>query len=153
MKKTIELSDDTAKKIYPSAGPEMKLILEENFGKSMFFNNPMEYIRSIEDAELATGDKLVINPTDTPDEISYKKAKLFAKALNNDPNFPNWNDPSQPKYIVYAKKSGSGLSYHAYDHTYTSTGVGSRLVFKDPAYGRYMIEQFGEEVKHYYFKY
>ncbi len=38
MKKPLELDEVTARKLYPSAAPEFKELLEQNFGGKEFFN-------------------------------------------------------------------------------------------------------------------
>lgn len=53
--KTLQLSEEQAIKIYETATPETKIILESTFGKRFF---EPELITSYEDAEYA-GDKFI----------------------------------------------------------------------------------------------
>lgn len=151
--KTLQLDDITARQEYPTATPVMKAILEKSFGKDFFSQDTEDFITSIEAAEAFTGEKLIINLTDTPDEIAYKQAKIIIKALNNDPTFPDFLNTNQRKYSVYAKRelSGVGLSYYGFADTRLFASVGSRLVLKNPDHCKYLINQFPAIMKAFLF--
>lgn len=119
-------------------------MLEDTFGKQFFSKDTRDYIKTLEDAINATGDKLVINPSDMPDEVAYKKLKIIYKALNNDPKFPDYSNHSQWKYYPWVKpnSSGVGLSYFVDDFTRSYTAVGSRLVVGTYDQAEYLGELF-----------
>jgi len=128
--KNLQIDEKKARKLYATATGEFKTILEDTFGKAFFSQDPADFIKTYEDACNWTGERPIINSTDTPDEISYKKMKVIVKALNNDPEFPNYYNLNQPKYYPWVEKnkSGLGLSYDDYDNTNSNTNVRSHLV-------------------------
>ncbi len=151
----IQLDDKTARQLYfTSTTPvEFKVMLEETFGKNFFSKEPMDYIKTLQDAIDATGETLVINATDAPDEIAYKKLKIIYKALNNDPKFPDYSNHNQSKYYPFVKPnlSGLGLSCSVYGYTYSTTDVGSRLVLNRRELCEYVAKQFNEILAAYIF--
>jgi len=52
----LQINKETAKKIYPTAPTEIKLILEQTFGKGFFSENIMDKVKSVEDAISVLGD-------------------------------------------------------------------------------------------------
>lgn len=151
--KTLQIEESKARQLYATANPEFKAILEDTFGKPFFSQDTRDYIKTLEDAIRATGEALVVNPSDTKDEVAYKKLKIIYKALNNDPAFPDYNNHSQWKYYPWVKpnKSGVGLSYDGYVTTVSATLVGSRLVLNRQELCKYVCEQFGDILAEYIF--
>jgi hypothetical protein len=49
MKKTLELDNKTALRLYPKASSEFKELLEQNFGKAFFSQDITERIQSYQD--------------------------------------------------------------------------------------------------------
>lgn len=141
--KTLSISDQDARKIYPSALPELKTILEGSFGKDFFSQKITDRIKTFEDACAETG----INPNDenfrigTPDEIAYKKLKVIVKALNEG-WFPNWNKSSEYKWRPWFYLDSPGFRFHDTYCGRTGSTVGSRLCFKSEELCEYAAKQF-----------
>lgn len=81
----------------------------------------------------------------TKDEISYRKLKIIAEALNEGWQ-PDWNDSSDYKYwpwFVYNPSlAGFGCAYTDSAPSDASSAVGSRLCFKTRELAAYAGRQF-----------
>lgn len=81
----------------------------------------------------------------TKDEISYRKLKIIAEALNEGWQ-PDWNDSSDYKYwpwFVYnPSHAGFGCANTNYTPSNANTTVGSRLCFKTRELAAYAGRQF-----------
>lgn len=102
----------------------------------------MQYtdIKTYEDACKAMGttpeaDLPYANPGTAKQEAlnGFAMADTFTAAINDDPNFPDYNNRNQAKWEIWwdlsDNKSGFGFSHSRYDYWSTYTTVGSRLVF------------------------
>jgi hypothetical protein len=141
MEKELKVSNETARKIYPTAPDAVKLLLEENFGKDFFSGK----IDTIEDILSISGKAMadIQKPGDEDDEVAYKLGKLIATVYNNKriANGSKPLDPSDPKQYKYypwhevvkddSKPSGFGLSFHVYGSWASTSAVGVRLCFID----------------------
>lgn len=102
----------------------------------------IEKIKTYQDAVKATGIKVKFSPTDTKDEIAYKKLKVVAKALNQG-WVPSWDNGNEYKYYPYFDmRSGFGFSHSGYGVWHARTGVGSRLCYKTRELAEYAGKQF-----------
>jgi hypothetical protein len=156
---TLKLDNDKARRLYPSAAPEFKTILEDSFGKDFFSQKVADRVKTFEDAcnELGIDSTTAIPKVATDplqkDERSiwaYCKLIIIAKALNEG-WVPNWKDSSQYKYYPWFDlSSGSGLSYGAYVSQRSSSDVGSRLCFKSRELAEYAGKQFEDLYKKYF---
>jgi hypothetical protein len=148
---TLKLDNDKARRLYPSAAPEFKTILEDSFGKDFFSQKVADRVKTFEDAcnELGIDSTTAIPEVATDplqkDERSiwaYCKLIIIAKALNEG-WVPNWKDSSQYKYYPWFDlSSGSGLSCNDYGRRNSDSGVGSRLCFKSRELAEYAGKQF-----------
>lgn len=87
---------------------------------------------------------------------SHYKLVIITEAVNDDPNFPDWSNPNQPKYELWpdvfpdkTKPSGFGLSYGDTLCWRTHPNVGSRLCFKSRELAKYTFETFKELYEDY----
>lgn len=138
----------TARKIYPSAPAELRMILEESFGKNYFSQNITDRVKTIDDAYEAIGE---VRPTDnallelglTPDEVCYRHLKVLAKALNEG-WAPNMYDTGKKKYYPYFSVGSSSFAFNValYDCSAACAGDASHLCFKSSELARYAGEQF-----------
>jgi hypothetical protein len=140
---TLQLSEDKAKKLYHSAPPEWKQVLEESFPKGFFSQNIMERVKTFEDACAITGD----DPDDenfstgTLDEIAFKKLKVVRNALLEG-NKIDPKDPNQKKWYPWHQNSASGFRFDVshFVHTYSCTPA--RLCLDTEAKSNYFGKQF-----------
>lgn len=132
--KSLTISDETARSIFPSATPDLKRVLLDTYGEPFFSLKITDRVESFEDILAISGRTMesLINGCDTDDEFAYKQAKLIAQVYNEgtvlDPN-----NLSQYKYYPWFEitpGSGFGLSYGAYGRWYSLSLVGVRLCFK-----------------------
>ena len=143
--KTLQINEKNARELYKTASPEFKQTLIDTFGADYFSENPIETIKTFEDACETCGvlDTLIVSVTDTKDEGAYKKLKIIARALNQDWK-ANFNDGSQQKWYPWFVFNGSGFGFSGTDYAYSLTyaGVGSRLCFKSKELAEYAGKQF-----------
>lgn len=131
-----EIDQEMAKELYPFSPNNIKLKLEEKFGKQAFVKFDWRNIKSFEDAcqAQALDAKALLEKWqakgDAPDEIAYKQLKIYIKAINGL-WVPDWNNDDQRKWVpVFNMKAGFGFSDAGYYDWSTDTTVGSRLCFE-----------------------
>lgn len=151
--KTLKLDEKTARKLYPTAVPEFKTLLEENFGKECFSQNITDRLKTFEDAleiEGIDSDEFYKSCAGlSPDELYYRKLKIIVKAANEG-WVPDWNNSNEYKYYPwFDMRSGFGFSGTDYGYSNATTGAGSRLLFKSEELARYIGKQFTEEYKQF----
>ena len=148
MKKQLFIEESEARKLYLTASPEFKQILEYTFGKEFFSMKITDRIKTYEDACAALGiaAQLEITLTElgfTPDEINLRKIKTITEALNEGWK-PDWNDSNQYKYYPWFKMSSGGFVFGdtSYDYSLANAGSTSRLCFATRELAKYAGEQF-----------
>ena len=153
MKKVLEISEKTARRLYKDSSNEFKTTLEETFGKDFFSGKVTDRVKTYEDACVETGE-IPINEADllkagfTSDEIVYRKIKTITKALNEG-WIADWKDGVQQKWIPWFMLSSAGFVFSAtrYRCSYASAGYGSRLCFKSNELATYAGKQFTDLYK------
>lgn len=146
---TLKIDPQTARKLYPTADPAFKTMLEESFGKEHFSQKITDRVKTFEDAAkiVGIGDNLktliAYNGFDQVmvGAVALAKLNVIAQALNEG-WLPDWNNHGQYKYYPWFKKSGSGLSFFDAAYWYSGTIVGSRLCFKSAELAEYAATQF-----------
>ena len=157
---TIKLSDDNAKKIYPTASTDIKQILEDSFGKDFFIPKKItDRVKTFQDACDVLGIKpdnkvsVTIDGAMTQDSKSiqaYCKLIIIARALNEG-WVPDWKNSNQYKYYPwFDMSSGSGLSFDGCDFLGSLSLVGSRLCFKSRELAIYAANQFNDIYKDFF---
>ena len=117
-------------------------------------------IKTFEEACEKTGrnpnalpDVSMLPKADREAVIAYYKLMVIAEALNDDKDFPNWDDDDQYKYYPwFAMDSARGFSCVGYVFVGSISLVGSRLCFKSIELTRYAGTQFVELYKLYFKK-
>lgn len=140
----MEITKQTAKKIYSEVPEWFREQLNEAFGQECFKEKTYESIKTFEDAcnKLNIDPKSVINKNDTVDEIAYKKLKIIIKAIN-DGWIPNWKDNDERKWWPwFVLSSGFGFSDSVYSYTHSNADVGSRLCFESEEKSDYAANTF-----------
>jgi len=140
----MEISKQTARKLYPDVPKWFKDELKKVFGEKSLKEDSYEDIKTFEDACLT----LELNPdqvlvgAQSLDELAYRKLKVIIKAINQGWE-PDWDNSNQAKWYPYFLLSsgfGFSASYCYYDRT--ATGVGSRLCFESEIKAGYAGRQF-----------
>ncbi|MBS1775340.1 MAG: hypothetical protein JSS64_03565 [Bacteroidetes bacterium] len=147
------LDKKTARKLYPSASPEFKTMLEETFSKAFFPQSITDRVKSFEDACEVLGynpNTVLPHPTLTEDSeaiIAFAKLSIIRKALNEGWK-PDWNNSSQYKYYPWFDMRGA-FSYVSYGWS-AGSHVGSRLCFKSRDIAEYAAHQFLDLYRDYF---
>jgi len=144
----LKIEKQTAKKLYPEAPGWFQKVLIETFGEK-FFKKDFRDIKTFSDAceELGLDPDDVVGHLVLNDEITYRKLKVIAKAINQG-WLPDWNNTNQYKWFPYFKlSSGFGFGYSIYYSTHTTTYVGSRLCFESEEKASYAGKQFTDLYK------
>ena len=148
-KRPIEISETTARELYKTAANELKVILEDTFGKEFFCVKITDRVKTYKDACVEIGETPVdeakmLEVGFTMDEIAYRKIKTITKALNEGWT-PNWSDSNQKKWGVWFDLS-SGFTFYNADYRYSAAyaGNGSRLCFKSSELAEYAGKQFAD---------
>jgi hypothetical protein len=134
----LELSKETAKKIYPESPDWLKEIMEENFGKESFKKTDWKDFKTFDDLCRAALDitegqynKRWEQSSLDPSTLAFEKMKVLTKAYNGDWT-PDYYNTQQYKWYPFFKvlSSGFGFSDTLYFYVVTLTSVGSRLCFE-----------------------
>jgi hypothetical protein len=154
MKKKLELDENTAKQLYPTAAPEFKKLLEENFGPWFFVTDLTQIVTSVKAACELTGvdyDELMVECGALPDsEAGFKKLKVVAKALRGT-FIPDYKNRNQKKWFArhYFDENGrfvSGVAYYCF--FYVLSGVPA-LALPDEKTALFAGQQFIAEYEEY----
>lgn len=148
MKKQLFIEESEARKLYLTASPEFKQMLETTFGKEFFSMKITDRIKTYDDACKELG----IEPIDedemleagfTPDEITYRKIKTITKALNEGWK-ADWNDSNQNKWYPWFRMSSGGFVFGGTDcdSSFAYAGDAARLCFKSDELATYAGKQF-----------
>lgn len=147
--KTLQIEESTAKKLYKTAAPEFKTLLEENFGKAFFSQKITDRIKTWGDIEIEL-------ELDTNEEIPYKypkskrqrsinaffKIQKISEVLNEG-WVPNFNNSKEYKYYSYFVKTPSGWVVAGdYCSCFCSATVGFGCFFKSSEIALYAANQF-----------
>jgi len=157
MIKTIKIEENTAKKLYKTASDELRVILEENFGKDFFSTKITDRIKTWDDVceELDIDDTIL--PYKCPKNKQQISANAFIKiqyisqVLNEgwEPNFKNTNEYKYYPYFQYKSSHGGGFVFYcSYDH-YVCGGLGFGFYYKTRELSDYAGNQFLEIYKEY----
>lgn len=153
--KTLQIEESKVRMIYKNASYELKMILEDTFGKEFFSQKVTERIKTYEDA----CSELCIKPIDenallaigfTKDEVAYRKIKTITEALNEGWE-PNYHDDDDEKKFIpsFMLDLYSGLVYSDINFCYLTIDMSTRLhlCFKSEELAIYAGKQFVEIYK------
>ena len=155
MTKTIKIEEKTAKTLYKTASSELKIILEENFGKDFFSTKITDRIKTWEDVceELNIDDDVL--PYKHPknkQQIStnaFVKIQYISQVLNEGwrPNFKNTHEYKYYPWFEYKDSGGLGFYYVVYDNCFARLGFG--FYYKNNDLAKYAGTQFLDIYKQY----
>ena len=107
--------------------------------------NDFKSIKTLADAELVTGKKLVIQPLDKPHIIAMNILEIIIEAINPEgwKESIDWNNDSQYKWYPCFDCSGSfGFDDSYYNYALAYSGTGSWLCFSSEDRSDYAGKQF-----------
>lgn len=129
---TLKLDDNTARKLYPTAAPEFKSILDESFPAGFFNQSIIDRTPNVE-AALAIAGKTIAGLTrctDSPRETAVRIIETVIEVLNEGVKADHSNsaqDKYEPRFIY---KPGLGLSFdNHFDYWSANTFCGPRLCY------------------------
>lgn len=144
MNKQIVISDAVARRIYPSAAPELKAILENTYNKEFFSQEITDRIKTVEDAYEALNRVRSYPEGLTEFEVYMRDAMVIIEALNEGWK-PNWDDSSERKWRPwFYLDSPGGFRFHGshFVFVYSYSAGGSRLCLKSEKLCNYFAKQF-----------
>ena len=106
MKKSLEINENKAYELYPTASPEFKQVLEDTFGREFFNRKITDRVKTYEDACAVLGIDPHTSMPDTSDcpkedrraYIAFHKLVVITRALNEGWR-PDWSNTDQPKWF------------------------------------------------------
>jgi hypothetical protein len=132
MKKSLELDEKTARKLYPTAAPEFKELLEENFGKEFFNQKIKDRIRDYND--ILEISKVTPSADDVKvvgfDDEENNVVKAFIQKMRTTKVYREGKLPKRGDkrwYPYYNVSSGFVFSNTNYVGAYADTASASRL--------------------------
>lgn len=157
--KKIELDEDTARKLYKTASPELKVILEKNFDKKILsaniidricdFNDILEIVSELRGYKVNLEDEVPWNTsgTKTKNKISQNanaKIQLITEAYNEG-TILDWKNKTQPKYYLWFERTAhTGWVLDGVRDHYCVAGLGSGSYFKDKSLAEDACNKFKE---------
>lgn len=152
MKKSLEINENKAYELYPTASPEFKQVLEDTFGKEFFNRKITDRVKTYEDACAVLGIDPHTSMPDTSDcpkedrraYIAFHKLVVITRVLNEGWR-PDWSNTSQPKWFNWWYTNGNaGLACanSNFAPSLATAHFGSRLCFKSEALADYAAETF-----------
>lgn len=156
--KTLQITESNARRLYKDATPELKITLEDTFGKEYFYKkvtdcNTYEEVCQFIGESPVNEDELK-RVGFTQDEIDYRKLKQITKAYN-DGWVADYNDENQRRWIPWFNFSPSGASFNDSECycSLATAGHAALLCFKDEAAsseaGRKFTKLYERFIKHY----
>ena len=156
MTKILKIEESTAKKLYKTAAPELKEILEQSFGKEFFSQKITDRIKTWDDVckELEIDDSIL--PYKNAKTKQQKSTNAFVKIqyisqVLNEGWEPNWGNSREYKYYPWFEyKSSLGGFGFCVSYDYVSCVVlGFGCYFKTRELSDYVGTQFIEIYKEY----
>lgn len=151
--KTLQITEDAAKKAYDAANPKGKTLLENLFGEKVFIKDIKDRVKTIEDACGILGEDdpdvidyhVLINAEVADHIIGNQELVIITKALNEGWT-PDWYNGQWDKWFnwFYMESSSSSgrFSFCNSGLQRSDSFCGSRLCFKSKALAEYAAAQF-----------
>lgn len=149
MEKEIKFNEATARRLYKSASPEFKDMLEENFGKEFFNEKVTDKIKSYADILSITGT------SESDDEVKVKgfndsENELVKNLIKKIRIVKVYNEGWIPKrgerrhHPYYDVSSGFVFYFAGFDSMIADTSSASRLCFKNVELTKDYANKFGD---------
>ncbi|MGN7786777.1 hypothetical protein ACTJIJ_19750 [Niabella sp. 22666] len=143
---TIQLSERSAREMYPSAPNEIKRMLEDSFPEGFFTQDITERIQTVEDACKYLGKDFNSRHDGCKDEYEKAEAdiKIFAEALRDGtPPSECWH------YPYFRRSSGGGFSFDDCVDDFDYSDLGARLRVRTPKDAEHMGKSLEAQYKIY----
>jgi hypothetical protein len=147
--KTLQLTENEARKLYRTSNPEWQEVLERNFGTDFFSQSVTDRIKTYEDACNDLGEKPIDENALTKlglnkNDIAYMKLTTIARALNEGWVAKVYDNAN--RWYPWFVHNGSPAAFAFYlslcVNAYANAGSGSRLALKSEKLANYMGTQF-----------
>ena len=149
MKKPLELDENTARRLYPTASPEFKELLEQNFGIDFFKQKITDRIKGYLDV------LDIWNVSASDDDVKVKgfneeENKLIKNLIKKIRTVKVYNEGKVPKrgdrryYPYYDVSSGFVFYSSSYGVSLASTSSASRLAFINEELTRDYAKKFSD---------
>lgn len=143
-KRPLMLSDVEAKRIYKTASPELKTVLEDTFGKDFFIESIMDKIRNKLDALNfylknnfgIKAESVTLYSEFLDKTLAYYQALIIVKVLNEGWE-ADFNNNETKYYIYYDNDNGTFRTLSSNNYAYN---IG--LYFKTKELAMYFINTF-----------
>lgn len=150
--KTLQISEQTARELFPKASEEFKKVLKDTFGEKFFSQNITDRIKTFYDAcnAINVSPEYSWDVVDnlSKDEAAYIRLKVITKALNEGWS-PDWNNSNEYKYYPWWNMQ-NGFSPGDVDYSGSHSRVPSCLFFKNRELCEYAANQFLDIYKDYF---
>ena len=136
--KTIQITDQEARKLYKTSNDEWKGILERHYGKEFFSQDVNDRIDGWEDMMAETGRPDVPAFIDLPEDLrdhfqKYYRVVIMNEAYNGGERMDIYNSAIY-RYYAWFRTNGSASGFAfcgaAFDYSFANAGSGSRLALK-----------------------
>ena len=137
MEKQLKMDEATARRLYPTAAPEFKEMLEQNFGKYFFKKDPYsevcDYLGVSNDESGIKVDIEGFNSDETESVINYAKAVRISKFYRKG-RLPKKGERRYYAWWYLDSSSPSGLRFDAtsYDYDVVDASSAAHLCFFTP---------------------
>lgn len=144
---TLKLDKPTAIKLYATAAPEFKTMLETTFGKNTFSGKITDRIGSLKDILDIAGISFIdCTPYPSPSNkrqnaVNGIEQTMVAVEVLNEGWKPNWDNSSEPKYEIWWDMRSGGLVFTCVSSWNQHSDVGSRLCFRDATTAKWAAQQ------------
>lgn len=161
--KKLEIDENKAKELYKTASQELKIILEDTFGKEFFSEKITDRIKTWEDVVnywyIKEGININLNiPYSINANYIFRKEHRSLNALYkiqwinktlNEGWVEDWNNNQQYKYQPYFNKVSGGWVVSCYSTWASSSPSGFGSYFKSKELALYAGDQFLDIYKDY----
>jgi hypothetical protein len=137
-KKVLELTEQEAIELYKESGEKMKSILENNFGRKLFYKDIRERLNNFQDCINETGLPDAKNINEIPEEfhkwlLSLYRNAVIARAYSEGMRFNIFDSNIRryyPNFITNKAPSRFAFDRSLFGSTCASAGSGSRICFE-----------------------
>ena len=147
--KTLQLTDQEARKLHKISNTGWQEVLERNFGKSFFSQTITDRVKIYEDAcnelnEIPIDETACLKMGLTRSDIAYIKLTTIVKALNEGWVAKVYDNEN--RWYPWFVHNGSPAAFAFFSSrcvfSFTNAGSGSRLALKDEKLSDYIGRQF-----------
>lgn len=137
--KTLQITEQNARRLYQEATPEFKTTLEDTFGTNFFSQDPAEWATTFEDYLFLEGKEAadIYSESDDAIDVAEKRLKVIISVLNKGKS-------GNPTYYPWFRISDSGFSYYVFGYGDSDPSIGARLRVFSSDHAIYLGKTFTE---------